>query len=396
MIKSIQFRNFLSFYPEGRIDFSVNEHAPDTFHFTKCGHHRLSKGSAILGANGSGKSNVLKAISYLVYFIAHSFSETKEKKVYNGFHEAHRDQLSYFEAEFYVEQILHKYSLQIDKNRVLLEKLEHCPQQKMCLLYDREYDPSKDSYNFKNTIGLKDDFITMVRSDASVISTGSQFNHKKLDQIKNYWNLAFSLSPPSPLLSFETTNIFQYSKFYFENKSNFDHIKKYLKQVDLGLSDISIEKKEHTTPEGQTDTVYLPYGIHKHKNQEFKIPFIYESLGTQKLYFMLGNIFFALDSGSLFIIDEIESSLHPDMLPFILSLFVSPESNSKGAQLLCTTHAPTLLSELSKYQIFLTEKNQNCESEIYRLDDVKDVRADDNLFRKYLAGTYGGIPNIDT
>ena len=56
---------------------------------------------------------------------------------------------------------------------------------------------------------------------------------------------------------------------------------------------------------------------------------------------------------------------------------------------------PTLMSDLSKYQIFLVEKNPECESEVYRLNDVEGVRSDDNLFKKYLAGSYGGVPDID-
>ena len=393
MIKSIKFQNFLSFYSGGEVDFAVNEHAPDTFDFMKCGGQRLSKISVILGANGSGKSNVLKAILWLRNFIVHSFSETKRENIYYNPHKAQKDQPSYFEAEFYIEQKLYKYSLKLDKERVLLEKLEHRPDQRMCLLYLRKYNASNKSYNFNdgNELKLKSDFANMVRPNASFISTGSQFNHKKLTQIKNYWEY---IALSSTFLN-ETTNVFRSSQFYFKNKNYFDDVKKYLKQMDLGLSDIFIKEIVNKSEEDQTKFFYFPYGNHKYKNQTFEVPFVYESLGTQKLYNMLRIILPALNKGSLCIIDEIESSLHPEILPFFSHLFVSPESNPKGAQLLCTTHAPTLLNELSKYQVFLTEKNKNCESEIYRLDDLEDVRADDNLFRKYLAGAYGGVPDID-
>ena len=79
----------------------------------------------------------------------------------------------------------------------------------------------------------------------------------------------------------------------------------------------------------------------------------------------------------------------------MVNLFGSEETNSKGAQLIYTTHMPTLMTDLSKYQIFLVEKNKDCESEVYRLDEVQDVRNDDNLFKKYLAGAYGGIPDTE-
>ena len=242
-------------------------------------------------------------------------------------------------------------------------------------------------------MGLKNDFIDVVRPNASVISTGSQFDkYDKLKQIKNYWDCMI-FSP-----SFNVNDIlfvFQASEFYFKNKDYFDSAKEYLKKLDLGLSDIDIKEKKQQTPKGKIKPLYWPYGIHKHKSKEFTISFIAESFGTQKLYTTLRMILPALDTGSLCVIDEIESSLHPKMLPFICNLFASEDSNPKGAQLLCTTHAPILVNELSKHQIFLTEKNKDSESEIYRLDEVEGIKPNDNLLGKYLAGAYGGVPEID-
>ena len=388
MIKSIKFRNFMSFYHEGEVNFAVSDEAPEIHHFKKCGSHRLSKVSAILGANGSGKSNVLYAISFLGRFIAHSFSKTSEGININS-HEAQTDKPSFFEVEFYIEEQLYKFSLKLDQKRVLLETLEHYINQDMKMLYSREYDPSKkNDYTFEpaEDFEVKKDFIERVRPNASVISTGSQFNYDKCTQIKNYWgHIVFSPS----------SDVLEISKFYFQNKHYFDSAKEYLKKLDLGLSDIAIGKTEQKTSKDKIETIYLPFGLHKHKSSKFSIPFIWESLGTQKLYTILRMILPALDTGSFCFTDEIESSLHPEMLPFICDLFVSEESNPKGAQLLCTTHAPTLVSELSKYQIFLTEKNKDCESEIYRLDELEDIKPDDNLLGEYLAGAYGGVPEID-
>ena len=394
MIKSIKFCNFMSFYHEGEVNFAVDDKAPEIHHFKKCGSHRLSKVSAILGANGSGKSNVLYALLFLRQFIVHSFSETS-KGINISPHATQTDKPSYFEVEFYIEEQLYKFSLKLDQKRVLSETLEYYINQSMRRLYSRKYDASKNTYIFDaaDDLELKDDFIDVVRPNASVVSTGSQFDkYEKLRQIKSYWDRIIF----SPSFNFsDIPFVFQASEFYFKNKSYFDTAKEYLKKLDLGLSDIDIKEKKQQTPKGKIESLYLPYGIHKHKSKKFTIPFIYESFGTQKLYTTLRMILPALDTGSLCVIDEIESSLHPKMLPFICNLFVSEDSNPKGAQLLCTTHAPTLVHELSKHQIFLTEKSKDCESEIYRLDEVEGVQIDDNLFGKYLAGAYGGVPEID-
>ena len=394
MIKSIKLQNFTSFYHEGEVNFVVDDDAPDINDFKKCGSHRLSKVSVILGANGSGKSNVLYAIAFLGRFIAHSFSETSEG-INIPPHAVQIDKPSYFEVEFYIDEQLYKFSLKFDRKRVLLETLEQCLNQDINMLYSRKYDASKNNYTFDSAEDLKieKDFINRVRSNASVISTGSQYdNYDKFIQIKNYWRDVISslfFDNDFPFV------VFRASEFYFKNKNYFDSAKEYLKKLDLGLSDINIEEKKQETPTGKIESLYFPYGTHKHKSKEFKLHFAFESFGTQKLYIMLRRILPALNTGSLCVIDEIESSLHPKMLPFICDLFISKESNPKGAQLLCTTHASILVNELSKYQIFLTEKNKDCESEIYRLDQVEGINPDDNLYGKYLAGAYGGIPQID-
>src|SRR5699024_1202058 len=98
--------------------------------------------------------------------------------------------------------------------------------------------------------------------------------------------------------------------------------------------------------------------------------------------------------GGLAVIDEMESDLHPHMLAELIDLFISPETNPHNAQLIFSTHSHELLNMLLKQQIVLVEKDEQLNTDAYRLDDVEGVRADDNIYAKYLAGAYGGIPNI--
>ena len=394
MIKSIMFNNFTSFSGEGKIDFSVNEHAPKTHAFKKCGDDRLSKISTILGANGSGKSNALKVISYLKRFIANSFFLKPKHPSCNPYR-LQKNKPSYFEVEFYIEQKLYKFCLKINIERVLLESLDYRPEQRMRNLYLREYNPTTNSYTFKvaDELKLKKDFINMVRPNASVVSTAMQFNNERLSQIKKYWNdmnLLFYRSY-DPIREMLDT-----SHFYFKNKTYFDEAKDYIKEMDLGLSDIQIEEVKGIVvePNSKEKILYTTSGKHQHKGKPFMLSFIEESQGTQQVYALLTLILPSLKKGTPCVIDELESSLHPDMLPFICNLFIQPKSNPYGSQLICTTHAPIIFRLLSKYQVFLTEKNKDCESEIYRLDEVEGIRPEDDLAKNYLAGAYGGVPDF--
>ena len=93
-------------------------------------------------------------------------------------------------------------------------------------------------------------------------------------------------------------------------------------------------------------------------------------------------------------IDELEADLHPHLLAPILDLFFSTHTNPKNAQLIFTCHSLEILSLLHKSQVVLVEKDKNCQSEAWRLDEVKGVRSDDNLYAKYMAGAYGAVPEL--
>ena len=229
-----------------------------------------------------------------------------------------------------------------------------------------------------------------MRPNASVISTARQYNHPELTKIINHCFFVFNKNVIN-----DEYLLHDSSKFYSKSDEYFQKAKTFLKKADLGLSDIQITMTQKKDIGGNSKNYFHPYGMHKSKRKTFPLSFFLESRGTAHLYNMLSFIFPSLQRGSSCIIDELENDLHPNILPAIINLFISPENNPKKAQLICTTHASTLMSELSKHQIFLVEKNSDCESNVYRLDELQGVRNDDNLFKKYLAGAYGGVPDID-
>lgn len=391
IITSISFQNFYSFKHKTTMNFLVNENAPKINHFGLCNENesnRFSKVSSIFGANASGKTNLILVFEFLKSFISDSFSYSDEGFEYFYPFETTKNKSSFFEVEFYIEKVFYKLSLEINPERILSEVLECRKNKRLTKMYSRKYS-SNNSYIFEaKNINLEDSFIEKVRSNASVISTAKQYNHPELTKVERGWSFVFrsffGLSGPNKI-----------SKFYFENKEYFQQTKELLKKADLGLSDIQIKPEEKKGLRGNKKTVFYPYGVYKSKGKIFHLPFSMESGGTRQLYRILRFIFPALKKGSVCLIDEMEDSLHPNILPAIVNLFTSEETNPEGAQLICTTHMPTLMADLSKYQIFLVEKNKDCESEVYRLDEVEGVRSDDNILKKYLAGAYGGIPDID-
>ena len=98
--------------------------------------------------------------------------------------------------------------------------------------------------------------------------------------------------------------------------------------------------------------------------------------------------------GGIAAIDELDAYLHPDIVEALVKIFMSPETNPNRAQLLFSSHSHQLLAEFDKQQIILVEKNDEGATDVWRLDDVSGVRADDNYYAKYIAGAYAAKPKI--
>ena len=82
------------------------------------------------------------------------------------------------------------------------------------------------------------------------------------------------------------------------------------------------------------------------------------------------------------------------MIPPILDLFFDPETNPKNAQLFFSTHSVEVLRKLDKTQVVLVDKDEKCQSHVCRLDDIKGVRRDVDLYAKYMSGAFGAVPNV--
>ena len=110
---------------------------------------------------------------------------------------------------------------------------------------------------------------------------------------------------------------------------------------------------------------------------------------------MIGHWINLLEQGSIILIDEIETSLHPFLVSELLKLVFSLETNPKGAQVIFTTHDPLLLDKeiMRRDQVWFTEKSPDGVTHLYPLTDYKP-RKDEARTVGYLAGRYGGIPFI--
>ena len=115
---------------------------------------------------------------------------------------------------------------------------------------------------------------------------------------------------------------------------------------------------------------------------------------TRQFIRIFPSLSFALQYGGLAVIDELDQSIHPSILPEIIRWFHDPERNPNKAQLWMSCQAASLLEDLEKEEVFFCDKSSDGRTQIYGLRDIQSVRRTDNFYKKYLGGVYGAVPKI--
>lgn len=398
MIHSLTCKNFYSFEEETTLSFVVNNNAPENNgYFTTPSGTRLSKVETVIGPNASGKTNFLKILPFLKWLITSkpgnlipvrpfAFGDSKNKPT----------ELS---VTFEINKKIYTHKFTLTSERILNEELKVISfvkeKKSTKKIFSREWNSTENRYKFDGeNFKLPKGFEKLLPTNTSVIGVAGSLTHQESQVIAKYWgqietNVIEAGWVGDHFLPNSIAQIGEAFDFFSENSALKAEAEKLLCRFDLGLSGFEIEKEK------KEDGFYLNVrAVHLFNGEKQYLPVQYESSGTKQLFVLLKNILVALEKGSVAIIDEFDVNLHPEMVIALYNLFIQPETNPKNSQLFMSTHSHILLSKLDKYQIVLVEKNENGISEAWRLDEMSDVRSDENYYSKYLAGAYGAVPKI--
>jgi len=171
--------------------------------------------------------------------------------------------------------------------------------------------------------------------------------------------------------------------------SGFDVREETYTEKDLP-DDMPIELRKQLVNQKHID-VFMQHQVKE--NITISFPIEEESSGTQRFFALSGPLNEVLKNGWTLFIDELDASLHPLLVRYLISLFHNPVSNPKGAQLIFNTHDTTLMDccLFRRDQIWFVEKDNNGCSHLYPLLDFSP-RKDEALAKGYLMGRYGAIP----
>ena len=379
--------------------------------------HNYNKISYIYGANGSGKTNFLSALTKMQKMIIMSTvlgannnkllevpaikKELASPIETFKFDVDCKSRETFFEIQVLLEGILYSYSFAVQDGKIQRELLTKKNKRTEILI--KRTSPKYEDILLRSGLASFKGMVTVVRDDALCLAMAAMLNNplanKILNEIMNYRVINMASVGNAPDFDEDNTNEKAIKRYL-----------KYLKIADPTLTDLKVDLEskldKHVLGEDDLENKELViknihvsiqslHAIYKdHKRvDEVELPFLkYESNGTIRMLRVLPAIFETLDTG-LFI-DEIENGLHPNLVKLLVGLFNSDETNPYHAQLVCTTHDTLLLNEVRRDQVWFTDKNTFGETMINRLSNFPNVRGNDNIGAKYLQGVFGAIPNI--
>ncbi len=404
MLYRLEIENFYSVRDRQVIDLTVAPNVPDPegryAPLFAGSEQRAPKVVAILGANASGKTTVLRALEFIVSMIRDSAQRTGFPcERFNDVESASRpirlaielggvmnlspDTMKRIQDGAPVEEGLYRYEFSIEmKNgqaqRIENETLRQKPQGqgKWQRVFERAADNTvKDSKTFP--LSGYQHLLNTLRPTASVLSSFALFQHPAATLFvdiarRALFQLEAAQGQDQPVI-----------QYLVQHPDVLARLNKELSRIDVGVESVRIENASQG-----------PALRFRHTGLYAEMPWLLESHGTRTFIKMFPGIAVTLAQGGLFAIDELDAFIHPLILPEIVRWFYDKISrNTRDAQLWLTCHSASLLDVLNKEEIVLCKKDRQGRTTIYSLMDVK-VRRDENHYRKYLSGVYGGVPHI--
>ncbi|HEY1060812.1 MAG TPA: ATP-binding protein [Daejeonella sp.] len=419
MIINFSVQNFGSIKEKQTLSFEADrsDHLEEHYIINTNSNLRLLKLALIYGANASGKTTILKALDFLRQLVL----EPVEKKTDTlNFYPFLFDpqtpkQNSIISIDFIQNEVRYSYEVEFNKNAISKEELHFFnPNKANVFKRSTDLDKQFSEITFGNKIKKDKTFEKTLESNTlwnnSVLGGFLKTNieSKELKEVIDWFatHLKRLILTNTQLDNSITRNV-------ANSEINKFDILNVLKKADFNISDI-ILKEDKEMPESVLKILTaldLPKEeIDKLINTPLKkiefehtvdkikytLPISQESQGTQRYYGFSGLLSLLVRKSIIIPIDELESSLHPELFThFLLSFLI----NSKKSQIIATTHNREILNNKDIFRndsIWFTDKSETCATELYSLSDFDSsiVRDTSNIFNAYKAGKLGGTPNL--
>jgi AAA15 family ATPase/GTPase len=366
---------------------------------------RVLKLGILYGPNASGKTTFIKAFEFLAKKLISYPTYQKESKLNFSpfqFNENSSHNPSYFQLTFFIEGIRFTYSLKFNQEFILEETLQYSPNGRLAEVYTRTTDTEKKLSKIKFGSTLEIEKYQQIQIEGNTVSNmtvlgalgRTNVSIEPLNIVRNWFRkfISPSIFPRMNIDGWTSIRINKDSEHFDENYKV--KIVEIIKKADIQINDLEAKEDVNsskykitfnhqvTDSQGNTNTYHLDYDN--------------ESMGTQRYYGLSGALAIILSEPTFLAIDELESSLHPELMKHFIMTFLV---NSTQSQMLVTTHNLSFLDDpdiLRKDAIWFTEKQNDGATKLYSLSDfdTKTIRKGTSILNAYKIGKFGAIPNL--
>ena len=422
MIIDFSIKNFGSIKDTQTLSFEAEKsNQLEDYYIIKVGKYRLLKMALIYGPNASGKTTVLNALDFLRKLV----NDPLEKKTDTLDFEPYLfdvktpKQNTFLSINFLQKKVRYHYQVEFNKKCVVKESLDFYNPNK-ANVYTRTSDTQKQltEITWGSKIKADKSFEKVLEANTlwnNTVLGGSLKTNIDINEIKDatdfFGGHLNNMIRPKTDLSIYVGNKIS------SNEIDRNFLTNILKKADFNIDKIILEEKEKTISEiilysltkgWDADNFYNPLKDdkefilpelsfqHSLNNKLYTLPFRSESNGTQRYFGLAGILTFLINKSKIIPIDELESSLHPDLyIHFLLSFMV----NAKSSQIIATTHNREILNNKELFRddaIWFTDKAATGATELYSLADFDSsvIRDTSNVYNAYKAGKLGAVPNL--
>jgi len=391
MIKRFKIHNFKSII-DIDLDFSYNERKPngynpkeneEIYYHQANAKNKLIPVGAFFGANASGKTNILNAISTLQQILV--FDNIKLFNPYRLNDLENKNTI--FELELIIDKKDCIYTIEYNEEQIVREKFvvnnQTIFETENGKINNKELEEkfklSCINNNKQNITFLK----ILSKNYQNLIKEATGFYNFVVRKIKIFYTNQFPNSVSIKQGGFEEIINCLYKLDNKIVKAEYTEEQEIIDRIEKENVKIEVKKDNEVKT------------FHKNINGdliEFNLK--EESLGTRTLFSLLGFWLKALKEGEVIFFDEIEKSLHPLLVKSLIKMFKTTQYNSQKSQLFFTTHCIEIMNELRKTEIYIFNNTTKTGTTIQILNKIKGVRNITDFSKQYMNGEYGGIPYI--
>lgn len=428
MIQEFKIKNFLSFKEEAVLNFEATKDTTfEDYQVVEVAKGvRLLRMALIYGANASGKSNILQAITFLREFWLSDPQSMKEPTGVTPFllDKETPDEPSHFELRFYVDGIRYWYVLTLDSKVVHTEKLYFYKSAQPTLLLSRTLEDGRSVLKFNpaiNKVGSAalEEITLKCLPNMSFFAARNKVNISlsEIDTAMN-WLEGKILPYIGP-----QSDMFEYAGRRIANNAPLrDYLLDFVHHADFNISDIRSNKSEEALPPQAiqmfVEDVSIPESVREHIKEHGSVPTLrtefqhkvknirgeevyylpqsLQSEGTKRTLGIEAAVYEAEKENAVLCIDELEASLHPDLVEYVIEQFLKSKNQS---QLLVTTHYDPLLNTINdlirKDCVWFTEKDEAGNTSLYSLTEFNGLNKISSFQRSYRNGVFGALPQIN-